>query len=461
MGAVPHAVEAGLRAIHFALRWLAHRALALAASGAVFVGSAAAEPPARLPGSVVVDVRAVDGAPAWLAAALNEHLSRELATYDRLRVHRRDRSVTDDCGPDPGCRVQRYQWAGVDVVFVADADATALRYALYETWTPSKVAEGDIALQATGGLLGLRQRLLKAFAPVLTPGGLLDQKPYRAEVGPLADVPASAAASPKTARNRDLAALLAAMAAFFLLPLVVARRLAAKTRPLRAARWPSMWLAAFALTGAIALIAAAESALIPPTVTLHLGALDNRRWVVGLFGGAAWGAFLISNVGLLFPALPGLDRVAHRDVFRLIRAWSFVCVTRLATLTAYYLPFAVALSAANVALGLPSTIWSVAVVPAAGLVARLWLSSWMRGLARSFLDRAPRPSVRAASLDNPVASGRSRATSRDTSVEPGWALEPEFLDSIIFVPAGPPRRHPVLWRRLDATARVVVNEHLP
>ncbi len=464
---MPHTVEAGLRAIHSAPRWVAPRAAAAAVLGVAVAWAAPAkpQPPARSPGTVVVDVRAANGAPAWLAAALNEHLARELATYVRLRIYHRDDSASDDCGPDPACRVRRYGRLGVDVVFVANADATALRYALYETWTPSQVAEGAIALQGAGGLLGLRQRLLKAFAPVLTPGGLLDQKPYRTRIGraePSTAIPAPDPAAIVTtvqptgaeAKVRDLAALLAAAAVFFFIPLIAARRLAATGQPLHATRWPSTWLSTSALIGALALVAAREAELIPPVVPLSFGALEDRHWAVGLLGGAAWGAFLISNVGLLFPALPGLDRVAHRDVFRLIRAWLFVCATRIVTLAAYYLPFALAISVATDGRTWSASTRFIVMVPAVGLGARLWLSSWTRALA-VYLDRAL--VVGSASPDNPWHPEISRYFAgylRRT----GWALEPERLDAIIFLPGRREGLH--CYGGGTTPARVVIDERV-
>ncbi|MEO1336207.1 MAG: hypothetical protein AAFV29_11215, partial [Myxococcota bacterium] len=292
-------------------------------------------------GTVAIDIRTGSEAPPWLAPALEEHIERELSAYERLRVARRDAPVRRACGADIDCTLRRYRALDVDVVLVATAGVDVLRYELYETWTPSKMDEGALALRNISGLIGLRQRVLQIFNPVLTPGGLLDQKPFRPDVGDRR-TPTSLTAPPPTRgldethrRWPDTTTLLG-IGLFFALPLVFAA-FTSKAR-FRTLRWGTTWIA-------LIFFAAAASPLAPTDIGSAFLKVTLPLWLTGLMGGVAWSGFILSNIRLAAPALPGLDRVAHRDVFRLLRAWAFVCGLRCAFLAAYYLPFAIAVRA--------------------------------------------------------------------------------------------------------------------
>lgn len=382
-------------------------------------------------GSVVLEIIRGEEAPSWLAAALEEHLTRELSTYERLRVHRRDEAVRTACGPDEACIVRRYGDEDVDIVFVADINPAVLRYRLYETWTPSKVREGRLSLERLRSLIGLRQSLLRAFGPVLTPGGLLDQKPYRARLSP------PPATQPRTVEAVHGALFLVALATFFLIPILVAVRSVVRSdqAPSPRARlvlvsrnlWPAGSVAVVALVGAAAAVVwgAPWSAVDVP---------DDARWLFGLIGGAAWGVFVMSNVRFAVPLLSGLDRVAHRDVFRLIRAWLHVGALRFAALSLYYLPFGWATVRAAQWLGLSPTAAIVFFAPVVGLGARLWLSTWIHALTL-YLDQ--RLVLGEVGPDNPwhrevsqYFVGYLRRT--------GWSLEPEVLGAILFLPGRQP-----------------------
>ena len=367
-------------------------------------------------GVVAVDIRAASNAQPWLADALQEHLVRELSTYERLKVQRGSANVREHCGADAACSAMFYQGSGADVVFIAIAGTETLWYELHETWTPSKVKEGVLPL-AGQSLIGLRQSVLRVFTPVLTPGGLLDQKPYRAQSSALTDLRRSAARFAAL----DVSLFLAALALFFVLPLL-ATFLVVRGRRLKPWSWPSSWVA-LAAVGAISVV---QSFDIPAAAA----GSEELQWVLGLVGGAAWGAFAVSNLRLLVPALPGLDRVAHREVFRVIRAWLTVCAQRLITLAVYYLPFGAAVVMVSDRFDLSRETTLMVFAPAVGLGARLWLSSWIRALA-FYLDG--RLVVGEATADNPWHIEVSRYFAgylRRT----GWAVDPDLWDSLLFLP---------------------------
>ena len=404
------------------------RAAAIAgiAIGCVLSSSATAadeREPSR--GTVTLDIRAGSDAPPWLAGALQEHLSRELATYERLTVLRRNESVRATCDQDPACIVQQHRQAGVDVVFIATAEADAIRYELFETWTPSKVGRGSISLSGASGLIGLRQKLLRVFGPVLTPGGLLDQKPYRTTASTTPGSPPADRGPPPatTISARDLALVVGGVSLLLAMPVVMALLVVRDRRRLMASTWPSTWAS---ITGI-----AAASIIARRGMTLTLFDWPtSERWLLGLVAGGAWSAFVVTNLRLLVPALPGLDRVAHRDVFRLIRAWLLVCATRFVAVAAYYVPFAIATMVTARRVGLSREFTLILVLPVIGLVARFWLSTWIRGLA-IYLDQ--RLVVGEAGPDNPWHREVSRYFNGYLR-RAGWALDPGVQASILFLP---------------------------
>ncbi len=411
------------------------------AAASLVLGPAAAEAgPADesepTPGTLAIEVGKGSDAAPWVAAALEAHLARELSTYERLSVRHPDAAVHQACGQDRGCRLARYRETGVDVLFVMSVRADAIRYELYETWTPSEVDRGAIALGDISTLIGLRQRLLAVFTPVLAPGGLLDQKPFRTSGRALSGVPA--------VRPDRIAALLAAVALFLAVPWGFAFMVLSDRRRLWSQRWPSLWAA----TGALAVAAA-----------LMLGAGDRltvgpSAWVLGLVGGAAWGTFFVTNVRFLAPPLPGLGRVEHRDVFRLVVAWLVVGGTRFIGLTLYYLPFAWVTFEMDEGLGLSSEAAMILLAPSVGLMARGWLSSWMH-VAALVLDEWL--VIGEAGPDNPWHREVSRYFTgylRRT----GWALDPEILDSLLFLPGE--REGVRCYGGGGIPARVVIDERL-
>ena len=411
---------------------------AVATSG--FTASAAE--PAR--GVVAIDIRAGPSAPAWLAAALQEHVVRELSTYERLAVFPRDGSVGRDCATDRACAVDRYRAAGVDFVLWADARPDELRYELHETWTPSEVRRGGLSLRRGGGLIGLRQDLLRVFSPVLTPGGLLDQKPYRMRperrirVGVVRAGPLDAASA--------LTVFVVALGLIFVLPVVFALLVVRDRRRVRPMRWTTTWVALLSAAVAVGVGFGGLSAL--PAAGPEPG-----QWLIGLLGGAGWGAFVVVNVRLLLPALPGLDRVAHRDVFRLIRAWLVVIVVRLVALVAYYAPFALGAVVALERWGWwPADAAVILLAPAIGLLAHLWLMSWIRALAL-YLDE--RLVTGEAGPDNPWHREVSRYFTGYLR-RSGWALDPDVLDSILFLPGRQPGVR--CYGGGGSPARIVVDE---
>ncbi|MEM7677373.1 MAG: hypothetical protein AAF449_15345, partial [Myxococcota bacterium] len=331
---------------------------------------------------------------------------------------REDEPVRQACGTDVDCILTQYRGLNIDVVLFSTVHAEQLHYQLFETWTPSKINEGSLALRQLSGLIGLRQRVLQIFNPVLTPGGLLDQKPFRPRSVRGTDAPVLAATSP--AKPQLFAAILAGIGLFFFLPLIFAA-IAVKKR-IRFHRWKSTWIGLF-FFGAAAL-AATE-------VELRWALPDQGAgWLTGLGGGVAWSAFVLANIRLAAPALPGLDRVAHRDVFRLLRAWAVVCGLRCTFLAAYYLPFALFVRAMTETGPLPRSMVILLVFPAVGLAARAWLGAWIRALAL-FLDR--RLVVGDADADNPWHREITRYL-RGSLRRTGWSIDERRLETMIFLP---------------------------
>ena len=105
-----------------------------------------------------------------------------------------------------------------------------------------------------------------------------------------------------------------------------------------------------------------------------------------LVGGLAWGLFVALCLPLVCPPLVGLHRVEHRELVRVLGAWSSVAIQRtmLAAIVAAPLVGGVWVVQSTLALS-DAIAWGV-VLPIAGLVARgLWLVA--RGIVAHRLDR--------------------------------------------------------------------------
>lgn len=373
-------------------------------------------PPAT---AVVVDLSPAPGARAWLADAFEHSISRELSGFERLSTMAKEDFAIRDCGIDTTCRLRMYRQSRIAIVFFGTVTDREIRYELYQTWTPARIATGAIAIGRDQSPLGIKHEIRNAFRAVLKHGGLLDQRPYSYTP----DSPPERSALDRTAALGVLGALAALVLPFGLVAVRTGsiRRVAA----LRSARFTAALIAALALAGAVTGLVGALVELAPPSEIVA-----SWRWGFAGLAGLAWGALAISAVRRALPALDGVTRVASHDVRRIVRTWCVVAAQRFAVLAGC----GAALVAASLWLGdrlaIPDPWRVILVVPASWWIARLWLASWVECLA-AMLDQ--RFVVGVASSANPWSReiadylmGYVRRT--------GWDVDRNLLAQVVLLP---------------------------
>ena len=158
--------------------------------------------------------------------------------------------------------------------------------------------------------------------------------------------------------------------------------------------------------------------------------VPEATWAILIAGGLAWGAFAVATLPVLFPPLPGLERVEHEDLFRVLRAWVGAVGPRLLLLALFYAPFMLALAGVCVLLDVPALAAVGVIAPLWALTVRHALHTWV-DLAARRLDAALVEGP--ASAENPwhVASiGYLRGYLRRA----GWTGDRHLLDDVLLLP---------------------------
>jgi hypothetical protein len=127
---------------------------------------------------LVVDFAAREQDEAWIAAAFAANTERDLAGLDVEFVDAKSISTKDCWGRKPGCLVQTYAGAGVDIIFLGTLDEGRLELEVYEGWLKTRVSRDAIDLDDRPDLLRVRNRMLAAVTPFFQSGGLLEKKPW-------------------------------------------------------------------------------------------------------------------------------------------------------------------------------------------------------------------------------------------------------------------------------------------
>jgi hypothetical protein len=161
-------------------------------------------------------------------------------------------------------------------------------------------------------------------------------------------------------------AALAGVALFLLVPFVVGRRV--KGERLRDGR---AFRRTIAVVVGLALVAA----------VLVLAGDYEWSWAIFAGGGLAWGGFAAVLLPVMFPALPGLDRVEHTELVGALARWVVLALQRVLIVALGYAPFMAALVLACWLLDVPRGVELAVLVPAWGLCVRLWWQAWVERAA--------------------------------------------------------------------------------
>ena len=178
------------------------------------------------------------------------------------------------------------------------------------------------------------------------------------------EAPATVGAPPMAA-----ALALVGVAVFLLLPFLIARpKGVGEMRSFRRVIATTIVIGG----GAAAIVAMGED--------LALG------WVVMVGGGLAWGSFAAVIMPVMFPALPGLDRVEHSDLIRVLGRWGLLALQRVGEVALVLAPFVALQIGVCVAVGVDVATAVLIVAPAWALCVRLWIQAWVE-IAAAGLDR--------------------------------------------------------------------------
>lgn len=343
--------------------------------------AAAADPrPARV---------AVDLAPPssssqrWFAAALEELVGRELLRFASVALA--DKLEPARC-PDrnPRCLVAAYRQAGVDVVVLGALERRGLGWAICETWTPRRAADGTLRVDGVT-LPTLERRIGEIIRPIVQRGGLADERPVVAAPDAAPTAKAATAASTATvatpaARHGWLPALLVALAALVVLPpLLPLVLVGARERKRRERPSSRPWSAALA-AALVALAVAARSV----DVTAALAVAPPHTMLAPIAAGMLWGAFALVVVRWVFTPIHGLGQVRHDALWALLRAWAALSLLRALLFVAVAPLFLLTMRACS-ASGVPERVTLAVVLPAVGLVAHFCLLALVDNLTL-FLD---------------------------------------------------------------------------
>ena len=211
---------------------------------------------------------------------------------------------------------------------------------------------------------------------------------------------------------------------------------------------PSPPLAALVLVGLVALGLAApfviRRARPRPATWLVIGALASVALalavagdrvpdvsaVILVAGGLAWGTFAAVTLPVVFPPLPGLERVEHDALVRALAAWTVLVAQRLVLVAACYAPLALALVAVHLALDVPALATLGVIAPVAALVARHALHTWVDLAARRLDGERVEGAATAENAWHVATLGYLRGYLRRA----GAPVDRHLLDQVLLLP---------------------------
>jgi hypothetical protein len=175
---------------------------------------------------------------------------------------------------------------------------------------------------------------------------------------------------------------------------------------------------------------AVASAIVIGGAAATIGAVEMPGWLVMIGGGLAWGSFGAVMLPVIFPALPGLDRVEHSDLLRVLGRWSLLALQRIGEAALVLAPFVAAQLGVCVAVGVDVTTALLLVAPAWALCVRLWIQAWVE--------------IAAAGLDRELVLGETGETNAwHVAVKAyfmgyarrvGWTSDERLVENIRFLP---------------------------
>ena len=113
---------------------------------------------------------------------------------------------------------------------------------------------------------------------------------------------------------------------------------------------------------------------------------EDLSWFITLLGGMAWGWLALKVLRFTLPSMIGLERIRHWNIFKLVRCWLLISLSRWILVILYFLPLGLFISWAGPALELPRSILMSTVTPIVFLLAGFWVCLLVERLT-PFLDQ--------------------------------------------------------------------------
>lgn len=362
----------------------------------------------------------------WVAEALAQNIERELDGYERLSVVKTENPPDQACLTSESCFLDAYSKADIDLVMRGTVQPTKLDYQLYETWTPSLVETGSITVGFGSTLIDLKQQTLRAFRPILSSGGLLDQSPYMRISGQeTSDISSVDPSEPRKTLLLIVFGIALLMLGF---PLLLVWLLARGPRFQRLILLPTFWIAA--ILGGILFVLAATTPLV------HIAGLGSLletdwKWIIGLLSGGAWGILFLDFFRFTFAPLGGIERVGHRDVFRLVKEWFYASIQRLAFVALFYVPVGVGIFYVCRTLDITTGVAALIVAPSMALFARFWISLLIESLTIAIDDML----LAELPTEENTWNIELRRYVMGYVKRTGWNIDSSLIEKTLFLPA--------------------------
>lgn len=316
------------------------------------------------PAQMVVDFQPTNGAPEWLARALEGHAVRELVGFGRVAVVDRGDVPVNCPERTRACVLGSYREHGIDLVLLGSVLADGIDLSAHETWTPRTLAQGVLTFDESRTLPQTRHRLITMLSPIFSSGGWLDERPMLMKIRTPEppDLP--------TKKAVRLVALL--LIALFALPALVSagwiRRGAIQSH-----RRPAGWVPAAVAIGGAALTFGATLGDLPGLLDAILASPAAGR-AAAVIGGFAWGAFALANFRILVPKVLGLERADHHALGPLLSSWLVATGIRVLPLALLYSPFVLLLWGWIGTESLAGNSAAFVLIPLGGLLILGWAS---------------------------------------------------------------------------------------
>ncbi len=399
--------------------------------------------------AVMIDIHADTQVPAWMAEAMEKNILREIMAYQHVQVVGRPKVHSPVFEDMPLLeKIRLYGRNGIDVVFFGRLSTDRFYYQIYECWTPARVENDSFGLDADMSIIRLKQKILRASTVFTKREALLEDKLHLAVRGEDRAIAAPRAESEKdaVALTRGLGFAAFGFAIFLFVPIGLYLGMGRGRQTQRGRARFVRWLAPLIILFCVLGLHLSTNWLVhvwkymDPTghsgdaVASFWAKISGGEWLIAVFGGMLWGWFAMAALRTAFPPIGGLDRIGHRQVLSMLRAWLMVCLQRMALLGLFFVPIACLVFWTVVSYPQYQRFTVIVVAPLLGIIFRGWWLAVVECCA-VYLDR--RLVEGPASTQNPWHRDVKKYFQGYLN-RTGWLIEEKLLERLLFLPGNAP-----------------------